>query len=136
MNASLAAESPELPEPMRLAVHAARDRKAEHLQVLNLARVSDFTDRFMICSGNNERQVKAIAEAIVKTLRAKGVRPFHVEGLNHGQWVLLDFGGEMVIHVFLESTREFYSLERLWSDAPDETELYGSPDSEPDSPGS
>ena len=124
MSAPQASEIPETPEQMRLAVAAAQDRKAEALQVLNLAAISDFTELFLICSGANERQVQAIADAIVDALRQRGVRPLHVEGLRHGRWVLLDYGGDMVIHVFHDATRRFYALERLWSDAPDETERY------------
>jgi len=121
MNAALSTESPDPMEQVRLAVAAAQSRKAEDLTVLNLAEISDFTDRFLICSGTNERQVQAIAEAILRGLRKQGVRPLHVEGLKHGHWVLLDYGGDMVVHVFLDETREVYALERLWSDAAVET---------------
>ena len=124
MSAPQPSEIPATPQQMRLAVAAAQDRKADALQVLNLSAVSDFTELFLICSGSNERQVQAIADAIVEELRRAGVRPLHVEGLQHGRWVLLDYGGDMVIHVFLDATREFYALERLWSDAPDETDRY------------
>ena len=121
MNAPLPSDDTRTLELMRLAVAAANSRKAENLAVLNLAQVSSFTDLFLICSGSNERQVQAIADAIVKGLRNVGVRPLHVEGLNHGRWVLLDYGGDMVGHVFLGETRELFALERLWSDAPVET---------------
>ncbi len=124
MSASQADEIPETAAQMRLAVAAAQDRKAAALQVLNLSAISDFTELFLICSGANERQVQAIADAVVEALRREGVRPLHVEGLRHGRWVLLDYGGDMVIHVFLDATREFYALDRLWSDAPDETEQF------------
>ena len=124
MSAPQPREIPETPQQMRLAVAAAQDRKAEALQVLNLSAVSEFTELFLICSGTNERQVQAIADAIIDALRGEGVRPLHVEGLRHGRWVLLDYGGDMVIHVFLGATRGFYALDRLWSDAPDETEQF------------
>ncbi len=114
-------ERPDLQTQIQLAAAAAADRKARDLRVLDLAKISDFTDRFMICSGNNERQVQAIAEAILAQLRDAGVRPLHVEGLDRGTWVLLDYGGDLVVHVFLDETRHFYDLERLWSDAPDLT---------------
>ena len=106
---------------IQLAVDAALDRKAEHLQVLDLAAISDFTDHFLICSGTNERQVQAIADNVTKKLRDSGLKPLHVEGLNRGRWVLLDYGAEMVAHIFLDETRRFYALERLWADAPDVT---------------
>lgn len=115
------AELPESPEQIRLAVAAALDRKAEDLKVLYLAKVSDFTDHFLVMSGTNERQVQAIVDAILERLRAAGVRPLHVEGYDHAHWVLLDFGGDMVVHVFLDENRRFYGLERLWADAPEVT---------------
>ncbi len=115
------AELPEPAEQIRVAVGAALDRKAEDLKVLHLASVSDFTDYFLLASGNSQRQVQAIADAIVEQLRAAGVRPLHVEGYNHAHWVLLDYGGDLVIHVFLEDNRQFYGLERLWADAPEVT---------------
>ncbi len=112
---------PEPSEQIRVAVGAALDRKAEDLKVLHLESVSDFTDYFLIASGTSQRQVQAIADAILKQLRAAGVRPLHVEGYNHARWVLLDYGGDLVIHVFLEDNRQFYGLERLWADAPEVT---------------
>ena len=109
---------------VQIAVSAALDRKAEQLIVLDLAKVSDFTERFLICHGANERQVEAIADAVIGKLRDVGKRPLHVEGLTKNRWVLIDYGGEMVVHVFLDELREFYALERLWSDAPDITSRF------------
>ncbi len=110
----------ETPARVREAVAAAEDHKAVDLRVLHLQQVSDFTDFFLICSGTNERQVQAIADAVQERLREERVRPLHVEGYNRGQWVLLDYGA-FVVHVFQEEPRRFYSLERLWGDAPDVT---------------
>ena len=104
-------------ERVREAVSAADDRKALDLKVLQLEKVTDFADYFLICSGTSERQVQAIADAVQEKLREHRVRPLHVEGYNRAQWVLLDYG-DLVIHVFLDETRAFYDLERLWSDAP------------------
>jgi ribosome-associated protein len=105
---------------VREAVAAADDRKAIDLKVLHLQKISDFTDYFLICSGSSERQVQAIADAVQERMREERVRPLHVEGYNRAQWVLLDFG-DFVVHVFQEEPRRFYSLERLWGDAPDVT---------------
>jgi len=105
---------------VREAVAAADDRKAIDLKVLHLQKISDFTDYFLICSGGSERQVQAIADAVQERLRELRVRPLHVEGYNRAQWILLDFG-DFVVHVFQEEPRRFYSLERLWGDAPDVT---------------
>jgi ribosome-associated protein len=109
---------------MQVAVGAALNRKAEDVLVLDLSKVSDFTELFLVCSGTNERQAKAIADNVRDELRMNGLKPLHVEGENKGQWVLMDYGGEMVIHVFVEETRQFYALERLWADAPVVTSQY------------
>ncbi len=120
-----ATNPPDLRQRLRDAVAVADDRKAMDLTVLELAEVSDFTDFFMVCSARSARQVQAIADGIVKTLRDTGVRPLHVEGHNTAHWVLLDYG-DFVVHVFDVETREYYGLERLWADAPDVTaELRG-----------
>ncbi len=106
---------------VRVAVAAALDRKAADVKVLDLDSVSDFTEFFLICSGTSDRQVQAIADGIVKSLREAGHRPLAVEGYKHGTWVLLDYGS-LVAHVFAEETRSFYALERLWADASDVTD--------------
>lgn len=111
------------PTRVREAVAAAEDRKAVDLRVLHLEKVSDFTDFFLICSGTSERQVQAIADAVQERMREEQVRPLHVEGYNRGQWVLLDYG-DFVVHIFQEEPRRFYSLERLWGDAPDVTDEF------------
>jgi ribosome-associated protein len=108
---------------VREAVSAADDRKAIDLKVLHLQKISDFTDYFLICSGSSERQVQAIADGVQEKLRSERVRPLHIEGYNRGQWVLLDYG-DFVVHVFQEEPRHFYSLERLWGDAPDVTAAF------------
>lgn len=115
---------------VREAVLAAEDRKAIDLKVLQLETISDFTDYFILCSGTSERQVQAIADAIDERLRAEKVRPLHVEGYNRGQWVLLDYG-DFVVHIFQDETRRFYSLERLWGDAPDRTADFRSAEVQP-----
>jgi ribosome-associated protein len=107
-------------ERVREAVSAADDRKAVDLKVLQLGKVTDFTEYFLICSGTSERQVQAIADAIQERLRERRVRALHVEGQNRAQWVLIDYG-DLVVHVFQEEQRRYYALERLWGDAPDVT---------------
>jgi ribosome-associated protein len=98
------------------AVRAAQDKKALDVVVLDLRKTPAFTDFFVLCSGANQRQVKAIADAVEETLRAARVRPAHVEGYNRADWVLMDFFS-FIVHIFTPQTREFYSLERLWGDA-------------------
>lgn len=111
---------------VQLAVASALDLKAQDLKVLFLGPVSDFTDYFLICSGTSQRQVQAISDAIIENLKKEGVRPLHVEGQQGGNWVLIDYG-DLVIHVFQPEPREFYGLERLWADAPDETGKFADP---------
>jgi len=98
------------------AVRAALDKKAVDVVVLDLRGTPAFTDFFVLCSGLNQRQVKAIADAVEDTLRAAKVRATHVEGYEHAEWILLDFF-TFIVHVFTPQTRAFYSLERLWGDA-------------------
>ena len=98
------------------AVSAALDKKARDVVVLDLRNTPAFTDFFVLCSGQTQRQVKAIADAVEETLRAARVRPAHVEGYERADWILMDFF-TFIVHVFTPQTREFYSLERLWGDA-------------------
>lgn len=97
-------------------VAAALGRKAMELVVLDVTRVTDVADIFMICSGRSSRQVSAIAEFIESELKKSGIRPLAVEGIKDGQWVLIDYG-HVVIHVFYDPVRRFYDLESLWADA-------------------
>ena len=108
---------PELDERLRLALHAAGEKKAHDLVVLDLREVASFTDYFVIASGTNVRQVQAVADAVQEQLRKQlGVKPARVEGYNSAEWVLLDYG-DFIFHVFEEKSRRFYDLERLWRDA-------------------
>jgi ribosome-associated protein len=93
------------------------DRKAKDLMILKVRELSSFTDFFIICSGASDRQVKAIAEHIAEKLKKAGIRPLGIEGENTGNWILMDYG-DVIIHIFYEPTREFYDIERLWSDVP------------------
>jgi ribosome-associated protein len=98
------------------AVRAALDKKAVDVVVLDLRSTPAFTDYFVLCSGINQRQVKAIADAVEETLRTVKVRAAHVEGYDRAEWILMDFF-TFIVHIFTPQTREFYSLERLWGDA-------------------
>ena len=102
---------------VRVAAHAALDKKAIDLGVLDQQGLSRGADFFLVCSARSTPQADTIAEAIRSVLRAKGVRPRHNEGSAESGWLLLDYG-DVVMHVFLEETRGFYALERLWGDAP------------------
>ena len=98
------------------AVAAALDKKALDVVVLDLRHTPAFTDFFLLCSGQNTRQVHAIPDAIEEALRAAKIKPAHVEGYKRGEWILMDFF-TFIVHVFTPQTRDFYSLERLWGDA-------------------
>ncbi len=100
-----------------LCARALLDRKAIDLVILEVKDLSSFTDYFLICSGNSDRQVQAIAFHIEEKLGKQGIHPLGVEGKREGRWILLDYG-EVIIHVFYQPVREFYDLERLWSEAP------------------
>lgn len=102
---------------VRLAAQAALEKKALDLAVLDLHGISSVADFFLICSARSTTQADTVAEAVRLTLRTHGVRPRHTEGSAESGWLLLDYG-DVVVHVFLEDTRGFYSLERLWGDAP------------------
>ena len=100
-----------------MAVRASIEKKAQDISILRLdAAASGFTDYFVICSGANQRQVEAIAEAVDERLSKAGYEPRGVEGRRQAEWILLDYV-DFVVHVFSESARKFYDLERLWKTA-------------------
>ncbi len=99
-----------------VACHAAEEKKAYDIKVLNLSEISTVCDYFIICSGRSGQQVKAIAENIQEKLWERGVQPKGREGLREGNWILLDYE-DVVVHIFKQEEREFYNLERLWRDA-------------------
>jgi ribosome-associated protein len=99
------------------AARAARDRKALDLMVLDVHAVSSVADYFLLCSARSTTHMETIADAIHMELKAEGIRPLHSEGVAASGWMLLDYG-DVLMHVFLEDTRLYYALERLWGDAP------------------
>jgi ribosome-associated protein len=104
-------------ETARRAASAALEKKAENVVLIDLRSQSSYADFLVICSGTNERQLEAIAEAVEESLAAIGDHPIGTEGTRGGRWVLLDFG-DVVVHVFHEEERSYYDIEGLWSDAP------------------
>ncbi len=100
-----------------LAREAALDKKAEDPILLDVAKLTSLAHHFLIMHGNSDRHVKAVAHGIIDSLDAAGIKVWHREGLESGQWVLLDFGS-LIVHVFYKEVREFYGLERLWGHAP------------------
>ncbi len=104
-------------ELLAVAAEAADAKGAEDLVALDVSGPLPFADIFLVVSGRNERQVQAIASEIEDKLVGHGAKPLRREGRTQGRWVLLDFG-DLVVHVFHDEERMFYSLERLWSDCP------------------
>jgi len=99
------------------AILACQDKKAEQITILELEKDSGaFTDYFVMCTGTNPRQIQAIADAVDERLEALGMRPAHTEGYKQAEWVLLDYV-DFVVHIFSETARHYYDLERLWKSA-------------------
>ena len=107
-------------EAMELAVKSAEildAKKAADIEILNISELTSIADYFVICTGNSTTQVKALADNVVETLKEEyGTEPLRLEGYKSCQWILIDYGS-VVIHVFKNDMRDFYSLERLWGDA-------------------
>lgn len=111
------ATSPELPAVIHRTGELTLELKATEVVLLDLRGISTATDFFVLANGNSDSQVRAIAEHVIDELKKEGERPAHVEGLDGGRWVLLDYIN-FVVHVFHPQAREFYQLEGLWGDAP------------------
>ena len=105
-----------IPEQVSLAAGAAEDKKAIDLVALDLRKASGFTDYFLVATGSNPRQVRAIADHVMERLAERGVTPAHVEGYERSEWILLDYF-DFIVHVFVAEMRVFYNLERLWGNA-------------------
>jgi ribosome-associated protein len=105
-----------LPSQIDRAIAATEDKKAVDVVVLDLRKAAGFTDFFVIASGTNTRQVRAIADGVIEALGNEGVKPAHIEGYDRAEWILLDYF-DFIVHVFAPETRVFYSLERLWGNA-------------------
>ena len=98
----------------------ALSKKASGVMILDLRKLTDMTDFFIVCSADSDTQVKAIADAVVDGTEKFGSSPWHQEGITNRQWVLLDFV-DVVVHVFHKEARRYYSIEKLWGDAKIET---------------
>ncbi|MCK4264657.1 MAG: ribosome silencing factor [Candidatus Aminicenantes bacterium] len=106
-----------LPGGVKISVKASQAKKGEDIIVLFLSEISSFTDFFIIMHGNSSRQNFAIYENIAMELKKKNVMPLSIEGKKNAEWILMDYGS-FIIHIFSEKAREYYSLEKLWGDAP------------------
>ena len=115
-NSGRSTKRPRVPAAILAAVDAVRAKKADDVVALDLREAQAFTDYFIVCTGQNRRQVQAIADAVEAALKTRKLRPSHVEGYERGEWVLLDYF-DFVVHVFAPNARMFYGLERLWGSA-------------------
>lgn len=103
-------------EKAALAAKCIDEKKGKKLSVLQVGELTSITDYFVIASGSSGTQVKAIADEVIDKMKAAGEEPIHVEGFNSAMWILIDFA-DVVVHIFMEETRDFYGIERLWADA-------------------
>lgn len=103
----------------RLCAAAALDKKAEKLMLLNVSKLTGYTDYFLIASANSTRQVAAVADNMHLILKKAGIKPLGMSGIKEGNWALIDFG-PVIAHIFYGPVREHYDLESLWADAPRE----------------
>ncbi len=105
------------PKELAEAIKYVLDEKKGHeIKALYVEDKTILADYFILCTGNSNTQVKALADEVEFKIGQRGVKPLHVEGRDHGSWVLIDFGS-VIVHVFDRQAREFYNLDKLWSDA-------------------
>ena len=97
-------------------VEAASDKQASNIVLLDTRTVSDFADYFVLCTGDTARQIEAIQDEVEHALKREGILPHHREGTVESGWLLLDYG-EVIVHIFASLEREFYQLDKLWSQA-------------------
>jgi ribosome-associated protein len=113
---SQTADLSDFDDRIRLALHAAAEKKALDVTVLDLRGVATFTDFFIIATGANKRQMQAITDEVVEHLKRRGTPAARVEGYRAAEWILIDYG-DFIVHVFDEKARRFYDLEWLWREA-------------------
>lgn len=102
-------------ELAKIAYKALDDKKGVNIKVIDISEISIIADYFIIAGGNNENQVKAMADNVEEELHKTGINPNNIEGYTAANWILMDFG-DIIVHVFNEDDRLFYDLERIWRD--------------------
>lgn len=113
----------------KIVINALEDLKGKDIVELDVTELSDVMDTLVIVTGTSNRHVKSLANNVVEDGKQKGFRPIGVEGMESGEWVLVDYG-DMVVHVMLDNTRSFYELEKLWSTEPANRKLAKKPEQE------
>ena len=106
-------------ELTELVVDALDDIKGKDIVILDVGELTDVADTMVVASGTSNRQVKALADNVIERCKKAGFRPIGVEGMDGSEWVLVDYG-DVILHVMLPATRDFYELEKLWSIRPDD----------------
>ena len=110
---------------IKTILEACDDKKGYAFNVIDISRIASFTDYFIICSANNERQSEAVAEEVMKRMSDLGIHAMNKEGFNTKRWILLDYG-DIIVHVFHKDERKIYKLEQLWADGDEvDIEKYG-----------
>ncbi|MBF0344937.1 MAG: ribosome silencing factor [Nitrospirae bacterium] len=104
-------------EKLKTIVTALEDKKGQDVVVLTLKQLTPITDYFIICTGTNTQQIRALYEHVESCLRDTGIKPLGIEGQRGMQWVLMDYN-DVMVHLFTQETRDYYKIERLWLDAP------------------
>lgn len=94
---------------------ALEEKKGEEIVLLDISAISSFTDYFVIATGRSTRQAQALADAVMERLESEGLSVSHIEGYQEGSWILLDYSN-FIVHIFVPAHRQFYSLEKLWSE--------------------
>ena len=102
-------------EMLDIAVDAIEDKKGEQIKVIDISNVSVIADYFVIVSGKNVNQIRAICDEVEEKLGKLGVSPKQIEGYQSARWILMDYG-DIIIHIFNEEDRLYYDIERIWSD--------------------
>jgi ribosome-associated protein len=103
-------------DKVNLCGRYAEEKKAKDVLILELAGLTDIADYFLLDDGTSERHVKTIADHVVKSMKAEGIKPHWIEGTNEGRWVIIDYQ-DIIVHIFIEPLRELYDLESLWIEA-------------------
>ena len=102
-------------EAVKIAVHALEDKKGEQIKIIDISNISVIADYFIIASGRNANQIKAMADEVDEKLGKAGIEPKQIEGYSGAKWILMDYR-DFIIHIFNEEERLYYDIERIWSD--------------------
>jgi ribosome-associated protein len=120
-------------DALKIVLSAADDKKAHDIVALDISQIASFASYFVLCTGDSSRQMQAIADEVEQRMRARGIRPAHVEGYQNAEWILMDYI-DLVVHIFSKNARAYYDLERLWRDGK-KLDIDGLLEAKPQKPG-